>query len=290
MRVGVAVLPEHSWPKTRAIFSHIEELGFDHGWTYDHLSWRDLRDGPWHAAVPLLSAVAVTTSRLRLGTLVASPNFRHPVPFAKELMTLDEVSSGRITLGIGAGTSSHDASVLGLMAWSMAERTSRFAEFIELLDTLLTSSATTYVGTFYSASDARMVPGCVQQPRLPFAIAATGPRGMSVVAKHAQTWVTYGDPALPATEHFDGLPRLVAMLESACNAIGRDPSTIDRLVLTGSLGPNSFDTVGEFTDAARRYAALGFTDMVVHYPRSSEPYRGDPAMLDEIAAVLGTLL
>jgi alkanesulfonate monooxygenase SsuD/methylene tetrahydromethanopterin reductase-like flavin-dependent oxidoreductase (luciferase family) len=289
MKVGVAVLPEHSWPTTRAIFSHIEELGFDHGWTYDHLSWRDMRDGPWYGAVPLLSALAVTTSRLRLGTLVASPNFRHPVPFAKELMTLDDVSAGRITLGIGAGTSSHDASVLGVTPWSMGERTSRFAEFIGLLDMLLTSSTTTFEGTFYSASDARMLPGCVQQPRLPFAIAATGPRGMSVVAQHAQTWVTYGDPALPESEHFAGLPRLVAMLESACDAIGRDPASIDRLVLTGALGPNSLDSVGEFTDAAARYAALGFTDMVVHYPRSSEPYRGDPAMLDEIAPVLRTL-
>ncbi len=286
MRVGVAVLPEHPWSTTRSIFSNIEELGFDHGWTYDHLSWRTMRDGPWHAAVPLLTAVAATTTRLRLGTLVASPNFRHPVPFAKELMTLDDVSNGRLTLGIGAGSSSHDAAVLGLPAWTTGERLSRFAEFVAMLDLLLTSPATTFEGEFYSASDARMLPGCVQQPRLPFAIAATGPRGMAVVARYAQTWVTFGDPALPESEHFAGLPRLVSLLESSCETIGRDPATIDRLVLTGALGPNSFDSAAEFLGAVTRYADLGFTDIVLHYPRASDPYHGDAAVLDDIAQVL----
>ena len=289
MRVGIAVLPEHGWPATRTIFTHLEDLGFDHAWTYDHLSWRTMRDGPWHAAVPLLTAVAASTTRLRLGTLVASPNFRHPVSFAKDLMTLDAVSNGRLTLGLGAGTASHDASVLGAPAWPAAERTARFAEFVDLLDTLLTSPATTFAGQYYSASDARMIPGGVQQPRLPFAIAATGPRGMAVVAQHAQTWVTFGDPALPEADHFTGLPRLVARLDTACAAIGRDPASIDRLVLTGALGPNSFDSVAEFTDAVGRYTELGFTDVVLHYPRTSEPYRGDVAMLDAIASTLPAL-
>ncbi|MDQ1484371.1 MAG: hypothetical protein QOJ62_64 [Actinomycetota bacterium] len=248
-----------------------------------------MRDGPWHGAIPLLSAVAAVTSRIRLGTLVASPNFRHPVPFAKELMTLDDVSAGRLTLGIGAGSESHDATVLGLPAWPAAQRTARFAEFISLLDTLLTSQATTFAGQFYSADDARMLPGCVQQPRLPFAIAATGPRGMQVVARYAQTWVTYGDPALPADEHFDGLPRLVSLLDSACSDAGRDPSSISRLVLTGALGPDSFGSVGQFADAVARYSSLGFTDVVLHYPRRESPYAGDPSVLSEIAAALPSL-
>jgi alkanesulfonate monooxygenase SsuD/methylene tetrahydromethanopterin reductase-like flavin-dependent oxidoreductase (luciferase family) len=284
MRVGIAVLPDHSWPEARRIFTRVEALGFAHAWTYDHLSWRTMRDGPWHAAVPLLSAVAATTSRIRLGTLVASPNFRHPVTFAKELMTLDEVSGGRVTLGFGAGTKAHDATVLGQPAWSLAERTARFAEFVELLDVLLTNPATTYKGRFYAAEDARMLPGCVQKPRVPFAIAATGPRGMSVVARHAATWVTYGDPNRPAEEHFEGLPRLIELLDAACEAAGRDPKSIDRLVLTGSLGPSSCDSPAQFTEAIERYRALGFTDVVLHYPRPSEPYAGDPAVLDAIAA------
>src|SRR5262249_31740221 len=134
MRIGVVVLPERTWPETRRIFQELEALGFAHAWTYDHIAWRTLRDHPWHAAVPLLTAVAAAAARIRLGTLVASPNYRHPVTFAKELMTLDEISSGRMTLGIGAGSRTYDATVLGNEPWSVAERTARFAEFVELLD------------------------------------------------------------------------------------------------------------------------------------------------------------
>jgi len=239
--------------------------------------------------VPLLSAAAASTSRIRLGTLVASPNFRHPVPFAKELMTLDEISGGRFTLGIGAGTTNHDASALGAPPWSLRERSDRFEEFIALLDTLLTSPTTTFKGRFYSADDARMLPGCTQQPRLPFAVAALGPRGMAIAARYAQTWVTYGDPKLPAGKHFEGVEHLIEKFDGACLAASRDPASIDRLVLTGSSGPDFFDSVGEFVDAVGRYSELGFTDVVVHYPRANAPYAGDPRMIEEIAAALPTL-
>ena len=94
MRIGVLILPEFPWSTARNLWRHAEELGFDHAWTYDHLAWRSLRDSPWFAAIPTLTAAATATERIRLGTLVASPNYRHPVPFAKELITLDDVSAG----------------------------------------------------------------------------------------------------------------------------------------------------------------------------------------------------
>src|SRR3954463_3999265 len=80
-----------------------EELGFDHLWTYDHLTWDPLAGTPWGATMPTLVAAAGVTSRVRLGTWVASPNFRHPVPFGRELAALDDISGGRAVLGIGAG-------------------------------------------------------------------------------------------------------------------------------------------------------------------------------------------
>ncbi len=83
VRVGVLILPEHHWSDAAEKWSRAEALGFDHAWTYDHIAWGDLRDSTWFAAVPTLAAAATVTSRIRLGTLVASPNFRHPVPFAR---------------------------------------------------------------------------------------------------------------------------------------------------------------------------------------------------------------
>src|SRR4051812_13092831 len=169
MRVGVLILPEHRWSHAQSLWRRAEELGFDHAWTYDHLAWRSLRDGPWFGAIPTLTAAATATDTIRLGTLVASPTFRHPVPFAKELITLDDVSEGRFTLGIGAGAlSGWDTTILGGEAWSSGERADRFAEFLDLLDRLLREPETSYDGRYYSADAARTYPGCVQQPRIPF--------------------------------------------------------------------------------------------------------------------------
>lgn len=101
-RLSTVILPIDRWHEGgRAKWRAAEELGFHAAYTYDHLSWRTFRDGPWFGALPTLTAAATATERLRLGTLVTSPNFRHPVTLAKELISLDDVSGGRITLGIG---------------------------------------------------------------------------------------------------------------------------------------------------------------------------------------------
>src|SRR4051795_4287719 len=103
VRVGIVILPELRWAQAQARWRRAEEYGFAHAWTYDHLAWRDLADGPWFDAMVTLTAAALATSRLRLGTLVASANFRHPVHFAREITALDDVSGGRFPLGVGAG-------------------------------------------------------------------------------------------------------------------------------------------------------------------------------------------
>ena len=102
MRFGIAILPDQKWSIARERWRRAEEYGFDHAWTYDHLGWRDLVDGPWFDSMATLTAAASVTDTIRLGTLVASPNFRHPAHFAREITTLDDVSGGRVTIGIGA--------------------------------------------------------------------------------------------------------------------------------------------------------------------------------------------
>src|SRR5699024_10511706 len=118
-------------------------------------------------------------------TWVASPNFRHPVPFAKDVMGLDDISEGRLLLGVGAGGTGFDAEVLGPPVTPRV-RADRFEEFVELLDVLLRDPVTTWSGTHFEAHGARMLPGCVQQPRVPFVVAANGPRALRVAARHGQ--------------------------------------------------------------------------------------------------------
>ena len=143
MRLSTIILPIYSWRDGRAVWRRAEQLGFHGAYTYDHLSWRTFRDGPWFGTMPTLTAAATATETIRLGTMVTNPNFRHPLTLAKDLMTLDDISGGRITLGIGAGGSGFDATVLGNAQWSPRERADRFGEFLPLLSTLLQQDVTT---------------------------------------------------------------------------------------------------------------------------------------------------
>ena len=113
------------------------------------------------------------------------------MPFAKDVLGLDDVSGGRFLLGLGAGGEGFDATVTG-PAPSRGERTRRFEEFVELLDALLTRDATEHTGEFYEAHDARMIPGTIARPRTPFVVAAAGPRTMALAARFGQGWVTSG--------------------------------------------------------------------------------------------------
>jgi alkanesulfonate monooxygenase SsuD/methylene tetrahydromethanopterin reductase-like flavin-dependent oxidoreductase (luciferase family) len=293
MRFGVLLLPEFRWATARALWRHVEELGFDHAWTYDHLAWRSLRDSTWFGAIPFLTAGAVVTERIRLGTLVASPNFRHPVPFARELVTLDDISGGRLTLGIGAGADGWDAVMLGQDPWSRHERSERFAEFLDVLDRLLREPETSYQGRFYAAVGARTYPGCVQQPRLPFAVAATGPRGMELAATLGQTWVTTGDlgpegSVLGLDEGVGVVRAQMAHLDEACAVVGRDPTSMARLVLTGPRLAAGLTSIDAFDETVERYSEIGVTDFVVHWPRADDPYAADRATFERIFAEVGS--
>jgi alkanesulfonate monooxygenase SsuD/methylene tetrahydromethanopterin reductase-like flavin-dependent oxidoreductase (luciferase family) len=286
VRVGVVILPQLRWPEARATWVRAEELGFAHAWTYDHLAWRTLRDEPWFASVPLLAAVATVTERIRFGPLVASPNFRHPVPFAKEVVALDDLSNGRLTLGIGAGGTGWDATMLGRAPWSPRERAERFEEFVELLDVALRTPKTSWTGEHYAAEEARTLPGCVQQPRVPFAIAATGPRGMRLAAQFGQLWVTTGDRRSDGTLDAAAGARVVATqmarLDDACDAVGRPRHDVARMVLTGGELDSGLASAAAFDEVCGRYEEVGVTDLVVPWPRADQPYAADPEVFEQI--------
>jgi alkanesulfonate monooxygenase SsuD/methylene tetrahydromethanopterin reductase-like flavin-dependent oxidoreductase (luciferase family) len=287
VQLGVLILPEHRWTDAAPMWRHAQDLGFDHAWTYDHIAWRSLRESPWFAAIPTLTAAALATSTIRLGTLVASPNFRHPVSFARELIALDDISAGRITVGMGSGGEGWDATILGQQAWSPGERADRFDEFMDLLDQVLVGPMTTATGRYYSADGAPNHPGCVQRPRVPFAIAATGPRGIRLAVEHAAIWVTNGartheGPPLPADQGAEVVREQMQRVDDACQAVGRDPASLRRLVLTGSRLDAGMESRASFHDTKAAYEEIGITDLVVHWPRPSEPYAGDPAVLEHL--------
>jgi alkanesulfonate monooxygenase SsuD/methylene tetrahydromethanopterin reductase-like flavin-dependent oxidoreductase (luciferase family) len=311
VRIGIVILPQDRWAVGREKWQRAEAYGFDYAWTYDHLAWRSLADEPWFATVPLLAAAGAVTERIGLGTWVASPNFRHPVPFAKDVMGLDDVTGGRFLLGLGGGGEGADASVVG-PAPSRGERTRRFAEFVDVLDGLLRRPVTEHVGEFYAAHGARMIPGPIARPRVPFVIAANGPRAMALAARYGQGWATYGptftDEALTegtsaqAQERWwagladlargfdDALAAQRALgVDVASAASAADAPPVRRYLSLDGAPVYSLTSTELFVEGVERAMALGFTDVVVHWPRSEGVYAGSESVLEDVVGRLSDL-
>ena len=291
MRHGIVILPQHPWAEARHTWRQAEELGFDHAWTYDHLSWRSLAGEPWGATIPTLTAAATATSTIRLGTFVASPNFRHPVPFAKDLATLDDVSGGRMLLGVGSGGTGFDAFVLGQRQLTARERHERFEEFVRGLDALLRfeepgSGGVSFEGEWFEAHEARMVGEPAQHPRLPFVVAADGPRGLRLAAELGDGWVTLGRESDDLEAWWRSVADVSGRLDDVLAGRGREPATLDRYLNLDSHR-YALESVDSWEDAAGRAAELGFTDVVSHWPKREGVYAGREEVLLEVASRWG---
>jgi alkanesulfonate monooxygenase SsuD/methylene tetrahydromethanopterin reductase-like flavin-dependent oxidoreductase (luciferase family) len=278
VRVGIVILPEYRWPLAEQKWRAAESYGFDHAWTYDHIGWRSLVDGPWFDAVPTLTAAAMVTRRIRIGTLVASPNFRHPVPFARSLLALDDISSGRLLFGVGSGgIAGYDNHVLGGEPMAPRARVDRFAEFVEQLDSLLTNERTSIAGEYYTSVEARSAPGCAQHPRVPFVVAANGPRSMRIAARFGQGWVTTGKGGETIEEWWAGVADLAKRFAATPGTDG-----IDRYLSLDAAPVLSLSSVDYFREAAGRAAELGFTDVITHWPRPDGVYAGRLSTLERV--------
>jgi alkanesulfonate monooxygenase SsuD/methylene tetrahydromethanopterin reductase-like flavin-dependent oxidoreductase (luciferase family) len=284
MRAGIVILPELRWAQARVRWERAEYYGFHHAWTYDHIGWRDLVDGPWFDAVPTLAAAALTTTRMEIGPLVASPNFRHPVHFAREITALDDLSQGRLLLGVGAGGAGYDADVTGSRRLTPDQRVERYVEFVDLLDRLLTNERTDWTGEHYRAVDARAAPGCVQKPRVPFLLAASGMRSLRHAARFGEDWITTGLRRDDLDEWWCTVGDLMKIFVDEAEAVGMPASTRRTYLQLDAAPVYSLCTTTFFAEAVERAAALGFTDVVSHWPRAEGWYAGSEDVLDAVAA------
>ena len=288
MRFGITILPELSWTEAAPLWREAEQLGFDHAWTYDHVVWAGLPESPWFAAMPTLTAAAVVTERIGLGTFVASPNTHHPVQFTREILALDDISGGRFLLGIGAG-GDLDSRIVG-ESLTLKERVARFHEFTDVLDRLLTGDHVTVDGRYYATRDARTLPGPVRGPgsdgRVPLLVAANGPKSIRLAVARGDGWLTYGGSA----DTDEGWWRVVADASARVDeALERDADARRTRPFTRYLNLDSSPTfslasVGAFEDAVGRAAELGFTDVITHWPRPEGPYAGERATLEAVVA------
>jgi F420-dependent oxidoreductase-like protein len=243
----------------RAIWRIADESGFDHVWDFDHLA--SIGDGgpdrPIYEGWTLQAAMAEATKRVRIGCLVTANTYRNPALLAKEAVTVDHLSGGRLEFGIGAAWAEIEHQMYGFEG--LDHRVGRLSESLQIIRSLFTQERTNFDGRYYRFKDAIANPKPIQKPHPPFWIGASGPSTLRLVARHADVWnIAGGDP--------DRVKELTSMLEDSCGAVGRNPSEIRRSLQFGWDGADR----QQLLDLCGKYLELGVTEQVI-YLRGGQP-------------------
>ena len=262
-----------SYDSIRAVAEQAEADGFDGIWLPDHFFYRNPGEptrGIWECWT-MLAALAEATRRVEIGTLVTCNSFRHPAILAKMATTVDEVSHGRLILGVGAGWNEPEYKAFGL---PFDHRVARFEEALQILKPLLREGHVDFAGKYYQARNCEIVPRGPRSEGPPLMVGADKPRMLQLTAQYADLWNTgYMGKPETMTDRF-------IKIKAACQEIGRDPATLGITALVGlwfpelqSKKPRFFDnpltgTAKELAAAMRGYADLG----VRHIMFQCEPY------------------
>lgn len=273
MTFHVLILPAGSWEEVRRRFLHVEELGLDAAGMGDHfVDWTN-PPRPWFEMWSVLSAIAADTSEIRLQTSVAQIPFRNPALLARQALTVDHISGGRLELGLGTGlTSDPSYEMMGSPNWDAGERVARFGEYVQIVDQLLSNEVTTFKGDYYNVEGAYMNPRPVQQPRPPITIAALGPKMMRHAAQYADIWDSLSFAADIETQMAETQQR-IEVIDGLCNEVGRDPRTLEHSYLMFDASSrvsggniSYYDSTNLFEHIVGQAVDMGISSIGMYYP------------------------
>jgi alkanesulfonate monooxygenase SsuD/methylene tetrahydromethanopterin reductase-like flavin-dependent oxidoreductase (luciferase family) len=259
------------WSDYKAMAQMAEQIGLDSVWLCDHLLYRNpeaalKQQGAWECW-SILTGLAAVTERVELGSLVTPTSFRNPAVFAKQIDAIEEISGGRVILGLGAGWNEPEYMAFGL---PFDRRVARFEEAFTIIRTLLQEGEIDFEGDYYTARDCELCPRGPRPEGPPLMIGSTGPRMLRISLPHVQMWNAWlwrGDDS--AAE----VPELRELVDSACAGVGRDPADIERsiTIVVDPSGRNELPTsmtskdVKPLTGSPEQIAAglQGFADQGV---------------------------
>jgi alkanesulfonate monooxygenase SsuD/methylene tetrahydromethanopterin reductase-like flavin-dependent oxidoreductase (luciferase family) len=275
LRFGIIRNNILSWDETVDQWQRFKAAGFDSVWNCDHFQPPSDPGGPHMDAWMVLAGVAACTSRIRIGVLVSSNTFRHPALLAKQAVTVDHISNGRLELGIGTGWFKLEHDSFGIPFPEPKELVDQFEEAVEVLDLLLRQDVSSYDGRYYQLNDAPFRPGPVQQPRPPLTLGAHGPRMLKIVARYGDRWNSYGS--------VDEIRARNDAIDRACAEIGRDPGEIVRSLYGWPkiIGADPWESQAVFLEVVARYRAAGISEFILE-----PPVAGQWEMMDRICVDL----
>ena len=265
----------HPWTEVRDFVANVENMGWDGFWYADHYMPNtpdgEPISGNFNECFSVLSALAATTSRLRLGSLVTPTTVNHPALIANRAATIDQISNGRFVLGMGAGWQINEHKAFGIELFDAKPRVDRFAEAIEIVSSMLSQERTTFKGEHFTITNAPCEPKPVQSP-LPILVGTGGTRMLRLTARFAQEWNTWGTPEVAGG--------VIKKLREACEKEGRDPATVrtsvqplffltptedaaEKLKAHVPADRAVVGTTSQIVDAVAEYKALGFDEICV---------------------------
>jgi alkanesulfonate monooxygenase SsuD/methylene tetrahydromethanopterin reductase-like flavin-dependent oxidoreductase (luciferase family) len=280
LKIGI-MLPESEremagatagWPDFLAMAKRTEELGFDSLWFADHLLMKmegHEPQGAWECW-SMLAALAASTERLEIGPLVSCTAYRNPALTAKMAETLDEISGGRVILGLGAGWAEPEYRAFG---YPYDHRFSRFEEAFTIIRTLLREGHADFEGTYYEARDCELRPRGPRLGGMPIMVGTFGgERMLKLIAEHADSWNVW---ALTTGNRASGVPPLRDAVDAACEAAGRDPATLERTAAVmvdfegaygrpGQTAPSLTGSPEELAEEMRAYAREGISHVQIY--------------------------
>lgn len=247
MRFSIWPTAAQSWHDVLGLATHCEQTGWDGVYFADHFmpnsQGSEPLDGDTLECWSVLAALAGLVPRVRLGSLVSSVTYRHPAVLAKIAAAVDQVSAGRLTLGVGAGWQLNEHAAYGIELGSVRERLDRFEEAVQVLRSLLREPRTTFSGRYYRLTDAPNQPGPASG-QLPLLVGGGGEqRTMRIAARYADHWNCWSTPEL--------LTHKLSVLRAHCAEAGRDPADIH----VSTQAPLFLSTDKAWLDERRKQAA-----------------------------------
>ncbi len=263
LRFGIWTSQSKPWEETLAEWQRIEQLGFDCAGVVDHfMPTAGSEDGDFFEGWTLLTALASLVPRLRVAILVSGNTYRNPVLLAKQAVTLDHITGGRVDLGLGAGWYAREHDAYGWELYQPGQRVDMLREALQMIKQLQSNNRTTFTGNFYTLENAPFEPKPLQPDGLPIMIGAQKPRMLRLVAEYADIWNLNHGPA--AMETFG------ATLNSMCQEIGRDPKSIrwSAFAFRSVLDRDPFEDIDSFRMITEQYLRAGASEIYYRYPET----------------------
>lgn len=275
VRFGATIVQIVSFPLLRDDVVFAESIGLDNAWVIDQFGIDSVPEIPLLEAWTTLAALARETERIRIGSMVTNVAMRNPGVLAKSILTVDQISGGRLDTAVGGGFYPAEHAALGIEFLDGAGRSERLREAVAILDRALRGDTVSHDGAHFRLSEATFRPEPTQLPRPPLWVAAQASKSLRVAARYAEATVSLGEEHKGIEESLPVFRERMERLDDICVEEGRDPASLRRCYFAGWANEPIFASLDATADLIGRYVEAGATDFTFYLHNPAEPLLDD---------------